>query len=275
MAMPVENIDYKNATLNDLVFEGRNKAFGAYYLRKIYDDYVIRAALYAIFGFALAIGGPLIWEKIRPTSDMVEEEIVTVDPKMIEPPPIDPKTPPPPPLPAAPPPPKVSTVRFVPPEIVPDEEVTEDPPKQEELKQAQAGQETVQGDPTADPNELSIDQTGTGEVIGAPPEPEEEFTFVEQEPQPPGGDLQAYFAKNVKYPTKALNAEHQGKVFVTFVITSTGQVDDVKLLKGIGYGCDEEAMRVVKAMPPWTPGKNGGRAVKVRMNIPIVFKLGS
>lgn len=271
--MPIENIDYKNASLNDLVFEGRNKAFGAYYLRKIYDDYVLRAVLYAILGFALAIGGPVIWEKIKPEPDVVEEEIVTVDPKMIEPPPIDPKTPPPPPLPAAPPPPKVSTVRFIPPEVVPDEEVTEDPPKQEELKQAQAGTETVQGDPTADPNELSIDQTGTGEVIGAPPEPEEEFTFVEQDPQPPGGDLQSYFAKNIKYPQKAINAEHEGKVFVTFVVTSSGQVDDVKLLKGIGYGCDEEALRVVKAMPAWSPGKNGGRAVKVRMNIPIVFKL--
>lgn len=275
--MPVENLDYKNATLDDLVFEGRNKLYGAYYLRKIYDDYVLRAVLFAIVGFAFVIGGPVVWDKIKPEPEVVEEEIVTVDPKMIEPPPIDPKTPPPPPLPAAPPPPKVSTVRFVPPEIVPDEEVTEDPPKQEEMKQVQAGTETVQGDPTADPNELSMDQvgTGTGDVIGAPPEPEEEFTFVEQDPQPPGGDLQAYFAKNIKYPQKAINAEHQGKVFVTFVVTSSGQVDDVKLLKGIGYGCDEEAIRVVKAMPPWTPGKNGGRAVKVRMNIPIVFKLGS
>jgi protein TonB len=269
----MESIDYKNASLNDLVFEGRNKQYGAYYLRKIYDDYVLRAVAYAILGFALVVGGPVIWEKIKPEPEVVEEKIVLVDPKMIEPPPIDPKTPPPPPLPAAPPPPKVSTIRFVPPEVVPDEEVTEDPPKQEELKTVQAGSETVQGDPTADPNELSLDQTGTGDVIGAPPEPEPEFTFVEQEPQPPGGDLQSYFAKNIKYPQKAINADVEGKVFVTFVVTSSGEVDDVKLLKGVGYGCDEEALRVVKAMPKWTPGKNGGREVKVRMNIPIVFKL--
>jgi protein TonB len=115
--------------------------------------------------------------------------------------------------------------------------------------------------------------TGTGEVIGAPPEPEQEFTFVEQDPQPPGGDLQSYFAKNIKYPQRAISQDVEGKVFVTFVVTSSGEVDDVKLLKGIGSGCDEEAIRVVKAMPKWTPGKNGGREVKVRMNIPIVFRL--
>jgi protein TonB len=272
----MENINYKNASLNDLIFEGRNKQYGAYYLRKIYDEYVLRSVGIAIFGFALAIGGPVIWEKIKPEEEIVEQEIVTVDPKMIEPPPIDPKTPPPPPLPTATPPPQVSTVRFVPPEVAPDEEVIEeDPPKQEDLKQVVAGTETVVGDPNADPNELSMDNvgTGTGDVIGAPPEPEPEFTFVEQDPQPPGGDLQAYFGKNIKYPQKAISQDIEGKVFVTFVVTSSGEVDDVKLLKGIGYGCDEEAIRVVKSMPRWTPGKNGGREVKVRMNIPIVFKL--
>lgn len=271
----METTNFKDASLNDMIFEGRNKLYGAYYLRKIYDDYVLRAMAIAIFGFASVVFGPILWELVKPEPEVVEQEIVTVDPKMIEPPPIDPKTPPPPPLPAAPPPPKISTIRFVPPEVVPDEEVTEDPPKQEEMKKAVAGAETVQGDPNADPTELSMDQvgTGTGEVIGAPPEPEPEFTFVEQNPEPPGGDLQSYFAKNIRYPQKAINAEIEGKVFVTFVVTSDGSVDDVKLLKGIGYGCDEEALRVVKSMPSWTPGKNGGRAVKVRMNIPIIFKL--
>lgn len=269
----MENINLKDSTLNDMVFEGRNKLYGAYYLRKIYDDYVLRATAIAIFGFAFVVLAPLVWEMIKPEPEVIEEKIVLVDPKMIEPPPIDPKTPPPPPLPSAPPPPKISTIRFVPPEVVPDDEVTEDPPKQEELTKAVAGAETVQGDPDADPNELSLDQVGTGDVIGAPPEPEPEFTFVEQEPQPPGGDLQSYFAKNVKYPQKAINAEVEGKVYVTFVVTSDGSIDDVRPMKGIGYGCDEEALRVVKSMPKWTPGKNGGRAVKVRMTIPIIFKL--
>jgi protein TonB len=270
----MESLDYKKASFNDMVFEGRNKKYGAFYLRVIYDEFVLRAMAIAMVAFALFTLGPVIWEKLIPEEVVTEEKIVTVDPKMIEPPPIDPKTPPPPPLPAAPPPPQVSTVRFVPPEVAPDEEVIEeDPPKQEELQKAVAGTETVQGDPNADPNELSIDQVGTGDVIGAPAEPEPEFTFVEQDPVPPGGDLQSYFSKNIRYPQKAINADIEGKVFVTFVVTSSGDVDDVKLLKGIGYGCDEEAIRVVKAMPKWTPGKNGGREVKVRLNIPIVFRL--
>lgn len=269
----MENMDYKKASLNDLIFEGRNKKYGAYDIRRIYDEYVLRAMAIALFGFALFTLGPVIWEKIKPEDDIEEQEIVTVDPKMIEPPPINPKTPPPPPLPSAPPPPKVSTVRFVPPEVAPDEEIIEeDPPKQEELKQVVAGTETAQGDPDADPNELSMDQAGTGgEVIGGG-EPEEIFDVVEQDPSFPG-DLTTYLVKNIRYPQKAINQDIEGKVFVNFVVTSAGEVTDVKLLKGIGYGCDEEALRVVNSMPKWSPGKNGGRAVKVRMSIPIVFKL--
>jgi protein TonB len=272
----MEKINYSQASLNDLIFEGRNKQYGAYDIRRIYDEYVLRAAGIAIFGFALVILAPIIWEKIKPEEEVVVDNTPLTDPKLVEPPPIDPKTPPPPPAVATPPPPAVSTVRFVPPEVVPEEEVTEEaPPDQKQLETAVASTVTAEGDPNANPDELNLDQvgTGSGDVIGAPPEPEPEFAFVEQDPQPPGGDLQAYFAKNIKYPQKAINQDIEGKVFVTFVVTSAGDVDDVKLLKGIGYGCDEEAIRVVKSMPKWTPGKNGGREVKVRMNIPIVFKL--
>ena len=102
---------------------------------------------------------------------------------------------------------------------------------------------------------------------------EPEFSFVDQDPQPPGGDLQSYFDKNIRYPQMAFNKHLEGKVFLTFVITSSGDVEDEKIIKGIGYGCDEEALRVVKSMPKWTPGKIGGRAVKTRMNVPMVFRL--
>ena len=97
----MENMDYNKASLNDLIFEGRNKKFGAYEIRRIYDEYVLRAMGIALFGFALFTVGPIIWEKIKPEEEIVEQDIVTVDPKMIEPPPINPKTPPPPPLPSS------------------------------------------------------------------------------------------------------------------------------------------------------------------------------
>lgn len=154
--------------LTDLVFDGRNQSFGAYLLRRLYPGIVIKACITAISGFSaivlLAIGVET-WLH-QPVS--VEEKLVTIDPKMIEPPPIDPKTPPPPALPAQPPPPKISTVRFVPPEVAPDEEIIEeDPPKQEELKAVVSASQTVEGSPYADPNELVIDgSAGTGEIMG-------------------------------------------------------------------------------------------------------------
>ena len=82
-----------------------------------------------------------------------------------------------------------------------------------------------------------------------------------------------YLGKNIKYPELAKEAGISGRVFVTFVIDKSGKVNKVKLLRGIGGGCDEEAIRVVKAMPPWTPGKQRGKAVSVQFNLPINYDL--
>ena len=266
-----------NLDFNDIVFEGRNKDYGAYQLRRLYDSHILKSTLSACFFLALLVFVPKGFNFLMKNEEVQNEEIATVDPKMIEPPPIDPKRPPPPPLPASPPPPKISTVRFVPPEVKPDEEIIEeDPPKQEELKQVQAASETVQGDPAADPNELSIDEaSGTGELITGEPEPEadEAFLLVEEMPVFPDGDIQVYFANHLKYPQKAVNKEISGKVYLSFVIQKDGTVSDVTLMKGIGFGLDEEAIRVVSKMPKWLPGKQGGRTVKVKIIQPIAFTL--
>lgn len=259
--------------LNELVFEGRNKAYGAYFLRILYPETVNKAQVFTLATFFLLVLGPLWVESWWPGTNETEHEVELVDPKMIEPPPIDPKTPPPPPLPAAPPPPKITTIRFVPPEVAPDEEIIEkDPPKQEELKTAVSASETVQGDPNADPNEISLDQSGEGNIIGAPPEEEEEaFLVVDQMPQFPDGDIQVYFSKHLKYPAKALKNEISGKVHISFVVLPDGSIAEATILKGLGYGLDEEAIRVVNNMPKWLPGRQGGRAVKVKINLPIKF----
>lgn len=99
------------------------------------------------------------------------------------------------------------------------------------------------------------------------------FSFVEIEPKPPGGDLQKYFFEFLHYPKEAVDNEISGNVLVSFVISSNGKVQDVHLLKGIGYGCDEEALRVIKEMADWTPALNGGKRVKCRVTVPVVFKL--
>ena len=82
-----------------------------------------------------------------------------------------------------------------------------------------------------------------------------------------------FMVDNVNYPQKAKDANIQGKVYVSFVVEKDGSVDEVKLMRGIGGGCDEEAVRVVKAMPKWVPGKKDGKYVRVSYMLPIFFKL--
>lgn len=101
------------------------------------------------------------------------------------------------------------------------------------------------------------------------------FDVVEQMPQYPGGDDARikYLAKNLKYPEEARKEGIEGKVFVTFVVEKDGSITGAKILKGIGGGCDEETIRVIENMPNWEPGKQRGKTVRVRFNMPIIFKL--
>jgi len=109
--------------------------------------------------------------------------------------------------------------------------------------------------------------------------PEEEvdeiFTIVEDQPAFPGGNAAFYkfVASNMTYPAQARRMGIEGRVFVQFVVDKDGAVTEVKAVKGIGAGCDREAERVLNSSPKWTPGKQRGRSVKVRMVLPIIFKL--
>ena len=104
---------------------------------------------------------------------------------------------------------------------------------------------------------------------------QEIFQIVEEMPSYPGGEkaLLEYVAKNIKYPQIARETGIQGRVFVGFVVEPDGSVSNVKILRGIGGGCDEEAMRVIKSLAKWKPGKQRGKAVRVSYQIPVVFKL--
>ena len=101
------------------------------------------------------------------------------------------------------------------------------------------------------------------------------FQVVETMPEFKGGNAARikYLQNNLKYPTMARESGIQGKVFVTFVVERDGSITDVKVLRGIGGGCDEEAVRVIKGMPRWSVGKQRGKPVRVQFNMPIVFKL--
>lgn len=101
------------------------------------------------------------------------------------------------------------------------------------------------------------------------------YTIVEQMPEFPGGDdsLEAFLVREIKYPPNARNMSVTGTVYVGFVVMKSGEISDVKVLRGIGSGCDEEAVRVVKLMPKWKPGEQEGKKVDVKYNLPIKFKL--
>ncbi|MBX2980064.1 MAG: TonB family protein [Flavobacteriales bacterium] len=109
------------------------------------------------------------------------------------------------------------------------------------------------------------DKKGDGEV----------FTMVEVMPEYPGGQeaLYRYLGSNIKYPEEALDAGISGTVYVTFVVNKEGEITDAKVLRGIGGGCDEEALRVVRAMPRWKPGIQRGKPVLVQYNLPIKYTL--
>ncbi|MCK5857405.1 MAG: energy transducer TonB [Bacteroidales bacterium] len=104
---------------------------------------------------------------------------------------------------------------------------------------------------------------------------DEIFVFVEDQPGYPGGDKARikYLQENIKFPVMAIESGIQGTVYVTFVVEKDGRITSVKVLRGIGGGCDEEAVRVIKRMPKWKPGKQRGRSVRVQFNMPVRFVL--
>ncbi len=99
--------------------------------------------------------------------------------------------------------------------------------------------------------------------------------FLEKYPEFPGGEqaFAKYLSKNLKYPSQASRAGIQGKVFVQFTVGSDGKIENAAAVKGIGFGCDEEAVRVVKLMKDWVPGKQSGVPVRVKFTLPIAFQL--
>ncbi|ARS36653.1 energy transducer TonB [Pontibacter actiniarum] len=267
------------ASLDDIVFEGRNRAYGAYLLRKLYNKHITIAAIVAILLFALFLSIPLISKVLGndEADDEVVERIVTeVD--LAPPPPLDEATPPPPPPPPPdlppPPPPVRATVKYTPPVVKRDNEVAEEEeiPDVEVLEEIDAGVKTVEGSKDA-PIDLG-DIDGTSDVVAEVVE-EKPYTYVEQMPSFPGGETEMlkYLGKNIRYPAAAQRAGVEGLVVLSFVVSKTGEISDIQVVKNLGAGTDEEAMRVVKTMPKWTPGKQNGRAVPVRYTLPVRFTI--
>jgi protein TonB len=256
----------------DVVFNDRNKAYGAYELRKENPKNTSKALVIGILVFVFLISFQTILNFVSGFIPKAQEKVKITNVVLQPPPPIDQKKPPPPP--PEPPKPKVDQVKFPPPVVKPDNEVKEQPPTVKELEVADPGQKTVKGDPNAD---IKIDEpVGNSDVKQVTEEdPNKIFTAVEKNPEFQGG-LEAfgrYLSKNIHYPAVARENNVQGKVYLQFVVEKDGALTDIKVLRSLGSGTDEEAIRVLKNSPRWKPGIQNGRPVRVYYTVPISFTL--
>ncbi|MBB3185896.1 energy transducer TonB [Microbacter margulisiae] len=242
-------------SLEEMVFKNRNKAYGSYQLRKKYKKYILIALASALFLFAVIIAYPLIKSILEQGNagrqTQTETTVELINPN---------NTPPPPP---PPPPPKklIEKVKFVAPKVTTDTtQVSKDFGKQSKLN------ETVNQLP---PPPVVKKQ----EVIETPKQDNQIFMIVEQMPQFPNGDINAYLSSHIKYPVVAQENGIQGRVIVQFVVNQDGSIVDVTVVRGVDPSLDKEAVRVIEGMPKWIPGKQGGKPVRVKFTLPVNFKL--
>jgi len=267
------------ADILDIIFEGRNKDYGAYELRKTYNRRILRAMIFMIAILILLFVGFLVANKISETSknEVVVQDVQLEEIKQEE----KKEEPPPPPPPPKPEPPKVEITKFTPPKIVKDEEVKEEekPPEVEKLEDTKIGainQEGIKDEGIVAP---PVADAGKG-VIEAPKKDltnyDEIFTKVEIESSYPGGPgaWMRYLNKTFRYPQEAQENEIQGTVVVQFIVDKEGNVSEVEAVSGpTNGGLRDEAIRVIKKSGKWEPAVQNGRKVKSYKKQPITFKL--
>ena len=265
----------------DLVFEGKNHAYGAYQLRKNTGIRNLKAIITMFVGFAIiaaiviakvSIDNYIASQNAAIEADvelqsLAEKKEAKMEKKDDEPQ-ID----------------KIevervkSSVAFTVPEIKKDDEVKED----QEMKSQDELQETntAIGAFTVEGNDEEAGQVLKAKEVIAEPEPpkvEEAkvFDVVEQMPSFPGGQaaLMQWLSSNIKYPVVAEENGVQGRVVCTFVVEKDGSITDVKVVRGVDPSLDKEAVRVLKQMPHWIPGKQNGSAVRVKYTVPVTFRL--
>ena len=266
-------VDLSSAEWCDLIFSDKNKAYGAYKMRenspKRHSIAVILVIIIALIGFSIPTMIKMATHKqkevmteVTTLSQLEEPEVKQEEMKRVEP--------------VAPPPPALkSSIKFTAPVIKKDAEVSyEDEIKsQTELTQTKVAISIadVKGNDEAN----GADIADLKQVVTQAAEPEKVFDMVEQMPTFPGGqqELMAYLGKNIKYPTIAQENGTQGRVIIQFVVERDGTITDVHVARGVDPYLDKEAVRVVQSMPKWIPGKQNGKAVRVKFTVPVMFRL--
>jgi len=267
-----------SADILDLIFEDKNKAYGAYDLRKTYNRRMTRALIITASIAILALLGSVLASSIdKKKKDNVKlQEINLADIKQEEKKIIPP--PPPPPPPPKQEPPKVEMKQFTPPVIKKDEEVEKPPPPQEELKEAKI--DVINQEGIKDLNiQVPVVPDQGKQIVEVKKEEDENKIFdkVEIEAEFPGGDSKwrQYLERNANGQVATDNGAPEGTytVVVQFVVDKEGNISDVRSLTNHGYGMEEEAIRVIKKGPKWNPAIQNGRKVKAYRKQPITFQV--
>jgi periplasmic protein TonB len=253
----------KVESLDEIVFAQRNKAYGAYELRKRYNRIVTRALLIAMLIVTVATVWPLIASKLAASHQKAIERNVLAE--MINAKAAKEELPPPPPPPKVDAP-KIETVKYTAPVVV---------DSVDETKQIATADDAISTAVNADIDTARIEVVvqQVDEVVQE--EKKQVFEIVEEMPEFTGGEeaLRKYLAENTHYPTIARENGIEGRVFVRFVVTDRGSVDQVSIARGVDPNLDAEAIRVVRSLPKWKPGKQRGEAVNVWYTVPISFVL--
>ena len=248
-------------SLEEIVFKDRNKQYGAYYLRKQYNNHILISLLIAVFFVGSALTYPLITGRNQKGTQKADTLVVTADPfrKMVE----EPETPPPPPASEK----QEKILAFTAPKVIPDS-IDSDFGKQDFL----ADNKPIPLSTVDDQGVIAPDKP---EPILPEVEKQDPVLWVPEMPSFPGGitEMQNYLLNNIMYPGEAREISIQGTVYLSFIVEPDGSITNITILRGIGGGCEEEALRVVKRMPNWVPGKQNGHPVRVMLTLPVKFTL--
>jgi periplasmic protein TonB len=248
-------------SLEEIVFKDRNKQYGAYYLRKQYRNHILFSLLIAVFFVGSALTYPLLTDHSLKGKLRADTLVVTADAfrKMME----EPKTPPPPP--AAEKQEKIPA--FTAPKVIIDS-IDSDFGKQELLAENKPTPLSTVDDP-------GVKVPDKPEPVLPEVEKQDPVLWVPEMPSFPGGnvEMQNFLVNHMRYPGEAREISIQGTVYLSFVVEPDGSITNITILRGIGGGCEEEALRVVKSMPNWVPGKQNGHPVRVMLTLPVKFTL--
>ncbi|WPV00802.1 energy transducer TonB [Mucilaginibacter sp. cycad4] len=275
--MLITKFDLYNAEWLDLVFDHRNKNYGAYELRQSYGRTMAKSMGIAFAAVALLSAAAIIF-KAKPKPVYVFHEVTLKPPVDISKPPVEAVKQPNPPAEAAPPQKAASPVEakaFTNLRVVPNDPPT-DPPTMDELKNVAIGPADVKG-PSGTGNVIDSKDPGPGGT-GTAKVDDGVHTLgevLEVMPEPVGGAAAwaKFLQKNLRFPPVAQEQGVSGKVFMSFIIEKDGTLSNIKVDRGAGYGFDEEATRVLKLAKAWKPGVQNGQNVRVRYSIPISFQL--